>query len=365
MFDLISRVLAFFYSLVPNYALSIAMLTIVVMVVVLPLTLTSTKSMIKMQRLQPEMREIQQKYKDDRQRMNEELMAFYQANSINPVGGCLPMFIQLPIFLVLFQVIRGLTRRVTATGIMFGQTTQEIAADATLSEAPDVVRDFNPAYLPHDTEMYIDLSNSNEMVSFGVDLSRSLTQVLSDDGIITALPYITMILVVLVTSIVQQRQIQGRSRSTQTNSQQQMLMKIMPYMLPVFAIAMPAALLVYFIVSNLFRVVQQGYITRSMYGDNDGEIEVIRPDTSKTKKKKAATAAAATTARPKSSSKRSKDSDSNKKSSTSSKKDDTTSSSAQSRRTTAGEGGSSQGHSGRTTAAGTSQPRPNKKRKRK
>ncbi|MCH7788388.1 MAG: YidC/Oxa1 family membrane protein insertase [Acidobacteria bacterium] len=362
MFDLIAQILAFFYSLVPNYALSIALLTVAVMTVVLPLTLTSTKSMIKMQRLQPEMREIQQKYKDDRQRMNEELMAFYQANSINPVGGCLPMFIQLPIFLVLFQVIRGLTRRTTDTGIMFGQTSEQIAGQVELTGPPDVVQKFNPAYLHEDSTMYEDLANSNEMVSFGVDLSRSLTQVLSD-GVVDALPYIAMILVVLGTSVVQQRQIQGRTRNTQTNSQQQMLMKIMPYMLPIFAIAMPAALLVYFIMSNVFRVVQQGYITRSMYGDNDGEIEVIRPDTSKAKSK-ASKAEVTTQARPKSSSKRSSGSGTKKKS-TASSKSQSSSSSARSRRTTAGEGGSSGGHSGRTTAAGTSKPRSRKKKKRK
>ena len=363
MFDLISRVLAFFYSLVPNYAVSIAMLTIVVMVVVLPLTLTSTKSMIKMQRLQPEMREIQQKYKDDRQRMNEELMAFYQANNINPVGGCLPMFIQLPIFLVLFQVIRGLTRRVTDTGIMLGQTSRQVASDVDLTGPPDVAQNFNPAYLQDDSEMYQDLSSSNEMLLFGVDLSRSVTQVVSED-LVEALPYMAMILLVLLTSVIQQRQIQGRNRNTQTNSQQQMLMKIMPYMLPVFAIAMPAALLVYFIMSNLFRVAQQAYITRSMFDGTDGEIEVIRPDTSKSKKN-AAKAGAMAGSRPKSSNKRSGDSDTKKDSTPTSKKGKQSSSSAQSRRTTAGEGGSSRGSSGRTTAAGTSQQRPRKKKKRK
>ena len=66
--------------------------------------------MIQMQRLQPEMRKLQLKYKDDRQKLNEELMAFYKENNLNPLGGCLPLLLQTPVFIILFNVIRGLTR---------------------------------------------------------------------------------------------------------------------------------------------------------------------------------------------------------------------------------------------------------------
>ena len=115
MFDLIARVLAFFYSLIPSYGVSIVMLTLAVMIVVTPLTLKSTRSMLQMQRLQPELKAIQTRYKDDRQKMNEELMAFYQENGINPLGGCLPLLVQLPVFLVLFRVVQGITRHATST----------------------------------------------------------------------------------------------------------------------------------------------------------------------------------------------------------------------------------------------------------
>ena len=80
MFELIAQVLAFFYSLVPSYGVAIVLLTLAVMIVVTPLTLKSTRSMLQMQRLQPELKAIQTRYKDDRQKMNEELMAFYQEN---------------------------------------------------------------------------------------------------------------------------------------------------------------------------------------------------------------------------------------------------------------------------------------------
>ena len=120
MFDLIAQVLAFFYSLVPSYGVAIILLTLAVMIVVTPLTLKSTRSMLQMQRLQPELKAIQTRYKDDRQKMNEELMAFYQENGINPLGGCLPLLVQLPVFLVLFRVVQGITRHATDAGLAGG-----------------------------------------------------------------------------------------------------------------------------------------------------------------------------------------------------------------------------------------------------
>ena len=104
MFDLIASVLAWFYSLVPSYGFAVGMLTITVMVVVTPLTLKSTRSMLQMQRLQPELKAIQAEYKEDRQKMNEQLMAFYQENGINPLGGCLPILVQLPVFLLVIHL---------------------------------------------------------------------------------------------------------------------------------------------------------------------------------------------------------------------------------------------------------------------
>ena len=102
-FELFAQTLSFFYDLVPNYAIAIALLTLLVMVITTPFTLKGTRSMIQMQRLQPEMKRLQLKYKDDRQKLNEELMAFYKENNLNPLGGCLPLLLQTPIFIILYQ----------------------------------------------------------------------------------------------------------------------------------------------------------------------------------------------------------------------------------------------------------------------
>ena len=269
MFDLIAQVLAFFYSLVPSYGVSIILLTLAVMIVVTPLTLKSTRSMLQMQRLQPELKAIQTKYKDDRQKMNEELMAFYQENGINPLGGCLPLLVQLPVFLVLFRVVQGITRHATDFGLAAGWAAGRGSVDTNTAVGlndDDLV--FDPENLPVDSEMYLDLTQTNEMNFLGMDLSKTALDV-AGANLVDALPYFVLILVVLVSSLYQQRQIRGRNTGAQINPQQEMIMKILPWMLPVFSLTMPAALVVYFVISNLYRIGQQGYITRSLYKGED------------------------------------------------------------------------------------------------
>ena len=111
MFQFLAGLLAFFYGIVPNYGVAIALLTLTVMLVLAPLTLKSTRSMMAMQVLQPEVKRIQQKYKGgDRQQMQQEMMALYKEHQVNPMAGCLPMLVQLPVLFVMYHVIRGLTQ---------------------------------------------------------------------------------------------------------------------------------------------------------------------------------------------------------------------------------------------------------------
>ena len=104
--SVIGWLLAFFYSIIPNLGISIILLTCIVMAVLLPLTAKQTRSMIAMQRIQPEIKKIQQQYKDDRQKQNEELMKFYQENNVNPLSSCLPVLLQMPVMFALFRVLQ-------------------------------------------------------------------------------------------------------------------------------------------------------------------------------------------------------------------------------------------------------------------
>ncbi len=275
LFDLITAVLAWFYSLWPSYGMAIAFLTLTTTIAVTPLTLKFTRSTLQMQQHMPELKKIQAQHRGDRQAMNEATAAFYKEHGLNPVGCLLPMLVQAPIFLVMYRVVDGLTRRTTEIGTQIGFTSRRYA-DTALGAVPEYAETptprgdlaFDPDFLSRDTDLYGDLSGNLEMVSWGVDLSRSASDALSA-GIVGALPYFLMILIVLVTSLVQQRQIQGRQSQAAMPPQQQMMMKLIPYMLPVFSYVMPGAVVVYFIVSNMVRIAQQAYITRSFYRGED------------------------------------------------------------------------------------------------
>jgi YidC/Oxa1 family membrane protein insertase len=100
-------VLKFFYGYIGNYGFAIILLTICIKLIFWPLTQKSYKSMKGMQKLQPEMKKMREKYGKDKQKLNQEMMAFYKENKVNPLGGCLPMVIQIPVFFALYRVLLG------------------------------------------------------------------------------------------------------------------------------------------------------------------------------------------------------------------------------------------------------------------
>jgi YidC/Oxa1 family membrane protein insertase len=99
------HVLKFFYSFVGNYGIAIVVLTILIKLLFWPLTQKSYASMKGMQKLQPEMQKIREKHKNDRERINREMMELYKTHRVNPVGGCLPMVVQIPVFFALYKVL--------------------------------------------------------------------------------------------------------------------------------------------------------------------------------------------------------------------------------------------------------------------
>jgi YidC/Oxa1 family membrane protein insertase len=268
-FEAFASILAFFYDITGNYALAIIALTTLVMIVVTPLTLKGTRSMMMMQQLQPEMKKIQTRFKDDRQKLNEELLKFYKENNINPLGGCLPLLVQMPVFLVLYQVLQGLTRRVSDLGADVGWVSGQFGVGASPSKTPAFERLFDPTWISQSTTMYQDLSVSYQMKAFGLDLAESASKAMNQ-GILHALPFLVLIAIVAVTGFVQQRQIQGRTPGAQINPQQQMIMKIMPFFLPVISFGLPSGLVLYFAVSNIYRIGQQAFISHSIYGMKEG-----------------------------------------------------------------------------------------------
>jgi YidC/Oxa1 family membrane protein insertase len=106
--DACQWILEFWHDLIGgSWGWSIILLTFTVRLAILPLTFKGVKSMQRLQTLQPEIKKIQARYKDDRQRMNQEVMAFYQREKVNPLGSCLPLVLQIPFFISLFYLLRS------------------------------------------------------------------------------------------------------------------------------------------------------------------------------------------------------------------------------------------------------------------
>jgi YidC/Oxa1 family membrane protein insertase len=230
LYNAFGALLAFFYALVPNLGVAIILLTVAVMLVLFPLTAKSARSMLSMQRLQPEIKKLQAKYKGDRQKLNEEMMKLYQEHKVNPLGGCLPLLVQLPVFFALFHVLRHIAG---TTPVGSSLHTDILAAEKA----------------GHGLEF------------LGMDLSLGALD--THAGIGSALPYFILVGLVVFTGYIQSRQTQ---RNTPPGADQRMLIigKVLPIVFGVFSLNFPSGLVLYFFVSNLWRVGQQELIMRKI-----------------------------------------------------------------------------------------------------
>ena len=225
IYNAMGAVLAFFYSVVGSYGVAIALLTVTVRIFLIPLTTKQVRSQQAMQRIQPELKRLQAKHKNDRQKLNEEMMKFYKENKVNPLAGCLPILLQAPLFLVLYRLILDLNHR------------------------PE------PKHLPRDSDLYTSLLESGgRMLSWGIDLAQSASSV---KGFGDALPYYLLIALTVATGYYQQRQMTARLPKDAINPQMQMIGKVFPAFIGLFSFSIPAGVVVYFIVSNLWQVGQQ------------------------------------------------------------------------------------------------------------
>ncbi len=235
MFDILAGLLAFFYdNVIQDFAAAITLLTFTVMLVLAPLTWKGTRSMLAMQRLQPEIKRLQAKHKNDRQALNEAMMAFYKEHQVNPISGCLPQLVQFPVLIVMFRVISGLTH--TANGVS------------------------DPDYISESTNLYQALKDAGgHMVSLGMDLSKSAANSQGTDRI----PIYILIGLVVATSFWQSRQMTSRNPgAAQANPQMQMMTRIFPLISGLISFSLPAGVVLYFLASNLFRIGQQTLMYR-------------------------------------------------------------------------------------------------------
>ncbi len=262
-FEVPASLLAWFYGHTGSYGVAIALIAVVVMALITPLTLKSTKGMLEMQRLGPEMRRLQSEHRGDRQKLNEEMMKLYQEHKVNPMASCLPLVAQMPVFIIMFRVLVGLTYKpggandVIARAVLF-------AGD----ERPGEVG-FLPRYLSRDSELFQSLARRGEMKSFGIDLSLSPAHAMSD-GFGKGLVYVGLVVVLAGLYFLQQRMVAARAALSPTMSPtQQKVMQYLPVFFAIFQIFFLAGLIVYYMAQAILRILQQLYITRRFYGHDE------------------------------------------------------------------------------------------------
>ena len=268
-FEVFSALLAGIYAVVPNYGIAIILMTVLVRIVLLPLTIRQTRSMREMQMIQPEVKKIQAKYKGNRQKMNEEMMALYKEHGVNPLGGCLPLLLQMPVFIALFNVLRAPLAYMgyrAANGSAFRPLenldgimarVQDSSLAHGLAEAPDKVNSFLAA-------LRLDCTATSAL-PFGDALDPAGPASACDKGLLPALPYLILIALMGFSTLYSQKQLQASRPGTdnsQQAQQQQLMMKIMPIMFVVFGFNFPAGLTLYWTTSNLWTIVQQAMMLK-------------------------------------------------------------------------------------------------------
>jgi len=264
VFQVAAYLISFFYELTHNYALAIASVAVVIMLLLLPLTLKSTKSMLEMQRIQPEMRRLQQQYRGDRQKLNEEMMQLYKEHKVNPMASCLPLVAQMPIFFIMFRVLHKLTETVTCPTTI-GSDAPQVCLDAVAHGHQVAGQEiFNPSYISHTSDLYLSLLGKNQMLAFGLDLAARPIEVIRDsfsEGLIYAL----LVIFLGTLYFIQQRMIASRTPATGMSPGQQKLMQYLPVGFAFFQLFFPVGLVIYYITQTLVRIGQQTYITRRFY----------------------------------------------------------------------------------------------------
>ena len=256
LLDGVGAVLAFFYSLIPNYPVDVALLTVVIMALLTPLTVKSTKNMAAMQALGPEMKKLQQKYKgaENRAQLNEEMMKLYKEHKVNPASGCLPMLLQMPAFFILYSVIRGMTNTVTHAA------TTTTVAGLKVYHPPVIIAE--PRYIPTDSKMYHNIVAAHgQLISFGMDFSQKLLS--HHSSIFAAIPFLLLVVASVGLQYLQMSRLNARNPgASQANPQAAMLQKYMPLIFGFIYINVAAILNVYFIVSSAIRILTQEVLFR-------------------------------------------------------------------------------------------------------
>lgn len=241
--EVLRQGLIYLNGAVGDPALAIILLTALVQVLLLPLTIKQSISMKEMQRLQPKLKKLQEKYKGDKEKLQQEIMKFYKEHKVNPFGGCMPLIVQMPVFFALFKVLWEATPKEFKT----------LAASAHKGKGPSLAELASIEKLKGVISKGSALGISN--------LSKAASDFLSfkplalKGSFLEATPYFILIVLMAVTTYISSKQMSS-------DPKQDRMMLFMGLFFVFIAWGFPAGVLVYWVTTNVLTIVRQYFTLR-------------------------------------------------------------------------------------------------------
>lgn len=286
----LGKLLKFIYDTIAfnNYGVSIILFTVLVKLALLPLTLKQLKSTSRMQELQPLIADIQKRYKDDKQKMNEEMMKVYQENNYNPAGGCLPLLVQFPILITLFYVIsqplkfmlnksaEQIQKIVMVASDVMAQSgikmagQRELVAMNFFNENPDMLSKVEG------------LLDKTELIDFNNFLGLHLGKIAKFDPAALFgseahiyIPLLLLVIAATVTTYISSRLTMPKKKegAQQSAPGSSMMMYMGPAMTLMFSFQMPAGVILYWMTGYVVSIFQQLYINKFVHKKHDKDEE--------------------------------------------------------------------------------------------
>jgi YidC/Oxa1 family membrane protein insertase len=241
--DIIFVFLQSIEGFVGDWGLAIIVLTVLVRILLMPLTIKQTKSMYELQRIQPKIKELQTKYADDKEKLQEETLKFYQENKVNPLGGCLPMLLQMPLLFALYQVLGG------------------------TAKSPGLMMKFLEANNVHASFYWLI-----------PDIAKTPGMVFAAQGWLAAIPYVVLVVIFGLSVWLPQQLMPGEKS-------QKMIGAYMAVVMLFFGWTAPAGVLLYWDVSSLWGLGQQQLTMMWLKRDEEPETPAAELDKKKSANK--------------------------------------------------------------------------------
>lgn len=305
-------IIEFIYNLVQNYGFSIIIFTVLIKLILMPLAVKSQKAMRKQQKIQPYMMELQQKYANDKEKLQQETMKLYKENNISMTGGCLPLLIQFPILIGLYRVIQKPLTYLLGVDFKLTETLSRVTEIMTrmTAEHADIIGKLSTAtaeQVANNSQIQLSkwvsiLNGPNDpwVINFGfLGLDLSVVPSVSVNYILSGkFMYLDRVLLILIPLIAilttwlsmkqSQKMTQMPKNAQQDNpaaSMNKSMNLMMPIMTGIFTFTLPSGLGLYWIVSNLMQILQQ-YLLNQYFKKKGDDFDVKIPERNRKNSKK-------------------------------------------------------------------------------